>query len=75
MNSSFYLSIPPESVEYGFSTPAGSVKFDNRAARHIVKELAERPRRLADLAAAGDFPAGCPRKRRGSHCGVNALAR
>jgi hypothetical protein len=26
------------------------VKFDNRAARHIVKELAAGPRRLGDLA-------------------------
>ncbi len=52
MNSSFYLSVPPDSVEYNFSTPAGSVKFDNRAARHIVKELAAGPRRLGDLAAA-----------------------
>jgi trans-aconitate methyltransferase len=50
MNSSFYLSIPASSVEYGFSTPAGNVKFDNRAARHIVKELAAGPRRLGDLA-------------------------
>ena len=28
------------------------MKFDNRAARHIVKELAAGPRRLGDLAAA-----------------------
>jgi SAM-dependent methyltransferase len=52
MHSSFFLSVPAESVEYSFSTPAGSVKFDNRASRHIVKELAAGPRRLADLAAA-----------------------
>lgn len=51
MNSSFFLSVPVDSVEYSFSTPAGSVKFDNRAARHIVKELAADPRRLGDLSA------------------------
>ena len=51
MDSSFFLSVPPDSVEYAFSTPAGSVKFDNRAARHIVEELVAGPRRLADLAA------------------------
>ena len=43
MNSSFFLSVPADSVEYGFSTPAGNVKFDNRAARHIVEELDGRP--------------------------------
>jgi hypothetical protein len=53
MQSSFFLSVPADSVEYGFSTPAGSVKFDNRAARHIVTELAAGPRRLGDLAAPG----------------------
>ena len=50
MNSSFYLSVPVDSVEYGFSTPAGSVKFDNRAARLIARELEAGPRPLADLA-------------------------
>ena len=50
MNSSFFLGVPSDSVEYGFSTPAGSVKFDNRAARHIVKELAAGPRPLGELA-------------------------
>lgn len=50
MNSAFFLSIPADSVEYAFSTAAGTVKFDNRAARHIVRELAAGPRRLSDLA-------------------------
>jgi SAM-dependent methyltransferase len=49
MNSSFFLSAPADNLEYVFPTPAGSVKFDNRAARHIVKELATGPRRLGDL--------------------------
>jgi SAM-dependent methyltransferase len=56
MNSSFFLSVPADSVEYSFSTPAGNVKFDNRAARHIVKELAAGPRPLGDLAAS-EIPA------------------
>jgi SAM-dependent methyltransferase len=50
MGSRFFLSVPADTVEYSFSTPAGSVKFDNRAARYIVKELAAGPRRLSDLA-------------------------
>jgi SAM-dependent methyltransferase len=49
MNSSFFLSAPADNVEYVFDTPAGSVKFDNRAARHIVKELSAGPRRLSDV--------------------------
>jgi hypothetical protein len=56
MNSRFFLSVPADSVEYGFSTPAGNVKLDNRAARHIVKELASGPRRLADLTST-EIPA------------------
>jgi SAM-dependent methyltransferase len=56
MNGAFFLSVPADSVEYVFSTPAGSVKFDNRAARHIVKELAAGPRRLGELAVA-EIPA------------------
>lgn len=51
MHSSFFLSAPADGVEYSFSTAAGTVKYDNRAARYIVKELAAGPRRLGDLAA------------------------
>ncbi|HLM98961.1 MAG TPA: methyltransferase regulatory domain-containing protein [Bryobacteraceae bacterium] len=52
LESTFFLSQPAAKVEYGISTSAGHLSFDNAAARHIVKALAAGPRRLADIAEA-----------------------
>jgi len=52
LESTFFLSQPAAKVEYGISTSAGRLSFDNAAAHHIVNALAAGPRRLADIADA-----------------------
>jgi SAM-dependent methyltransferase len=52
MQSAFFLSVAADKVEYFMSTPAGCVRFDNPAARYLVRELAAGPRRLCDMAGA-----------------------
>lgn len=52
MESTFFLSQPVAKIEYGISTSAGRLSFDNAAAHHIVEALAKGPRRLADIAEA-----------------------
>ncbi len=55
--SAWFLARPANATEYRVTTPAGEVKFDNPAARHIVSALAAGPRRLADIAlTAGSIP-------------------
>ncbi len=50
LRSAFFLARRKDAVEYQMKTPAGTVKFDNRTARHIVGALAGGPRRLAEIA-------------------------
>jgi len=50
--SSFSLAKPATEVEFTKPTPAGSLRFDNEAARGIVTALGDGPRRLAEIAAA-----------------------
>jgi len=51
--SAFSLTRPAAMIAYKLSTPAGRLRFDNVATRHIVAVLAGGPRRLADIAARG----------------------
>jgi len=51
MARSYSLVGPPAAVEYQTATPAGQLKFDNPVSRHLVAELTQGPRRLADLRA------------------------
>jgi SAM-dependent methyltransferase len=53
LGSVFDLRRPAELVQYETSTPAGCVKFDNRASRAIVAALAPGPRTLASITAEG----------------------
>ena len=50
LQSTFFLAKPVAGIEYGMSTAAGHLRFDNAVARHIVNALAAGPRRLADIA-------------------------
>jgi hypothetical protein len=50
LESTYVLAQRASQVEYTASTPAGKLRFDTSAARHIVNALAAGPRRLVDIA-------------------------
>jgi hypothetical protein len=51
--SSYTLAQPAGRIEFGVTTPAGRLGYDNAVARHLVAELAQGPRRLRDITAPG----------------------
>jgi hypothetical protein len=52
LSAPFALAQPRSDVKYKLQTPAGEIAFDNPIARHMVRVLANGPRRLGDLATA-----------------------
>lgn len=49
----YTLAQPAAATRFSVPTPAGTLRYDNPAARHLVAELAQGPRRLRDIPSGG----------------------